>query len=64
MFPEEAGQRATSTTAQGEQASEYNQKQGNVGDYRRDETKCAVIGLHRLTGKFRRFPCIVDLRMG
>ena len=51
LFPEEAGQIKHATTAitHDKQASEYDQKQDHVGNYRRDSTKCTEIALGRHT---------------
>jgi hypothetical protein len=65
LFPEKACQRATTgATTQVKQASQCDQKQGQVGEYHGDKTKYAEMGLDWNTGKLRRVPCKVDLRMG
>ena len=63
MFPKEAGQTksATTATAQDDQASKYDQNQDYVGNSRSDDIKCAGIALGRLTAELRRVPCRADL---
>jgi hypothetical protein len=65
LFPEDARQtkRATIVVTQNEQANEHDQKQDQVGNYRRDKTKYAGLGVDRVTGVLCRVQNKAKLRM-
>ena len=65
LFPEEVGQtnRATTSTTQDEQAKKHDQKQDDVGNYRRDEIKYGGLGLDWRTERLSRDPNRANLRM-
>ena len=57
LFPKAAGQtkRATIVATQNEQANEHDQKQDQVGNYRRDKTEYARLGVDRVTSVLYRW---------
>ena len=65
LFPEDAGQTKGPTTVatQNKQANEHDQKQDQVGNYRRDKTKYAGLSADRVTGMLCRGPNSAKLRM-